>query len=110
MTRRACRWLGVAAFAPALHLTTQVQAAAGLTKPGGGLSALGGLIVTGAAAASQAIDERALLTPAAYALLPAVQKECTAALSASNSWGGVRPGSDRASGREHHRALPRARR
>ncbi len=83
--------LGVAAFAPASHLTTQVQAAAGLTKPGGGLSALGGLIVTGAAAASQAIDERALLTPAAYALLPAVQKECTAALSASNSWGGLAP-------------------
>jgi pimeloyl-ACP methyl ester carboxylesterase len=83
--------LGVAAFAPASHLTTQFRAAAILTKPGGGLSALGGLILTGAAAVSQAIDLHALLTPAAIALLPAVQKECTAALSASNSWGGLAP-------------------
>ena len=82
---------GVAAFAPASHLKTQVQAAGALTKPGGGLSALGGLILTGAAAASQAVDLHALLTPAAYALVPAVQRECTAALSAPNSWGGLAP-------------------
>ena len=83
--------LGIAAFAPASHLTTQVQAAGALTKPGGGLSALGGLIVTGAAAASHAIDLKALLSPAAYALLPAVQRECTTALSQPNSWGGLAP-------------------
>jgi Secretory lipase len=82
---------GIGAFAPASHLKTQVQAAGALTKPGGGLSALGGLILTGAAAASQAIDLHALLTPAAYALVPAVQRECTAALSQPNSWGGLAP-------------------
>ena len=82
---------GVAAFAPASHLGTQVQAAGALTEPGGGLSALGALILTGAAAASQAVDLHALLTPAAYALVPAVQRECTAALSAPNSWGGLAP-------------------
>jgi pimeloyl-ACP methyl ester carboxylesterase len=82
---------GIAAFAPASHLATQVKAAAALTTPGGGLSALGGLIVTGAAAASKAINLRALLSPAAYKLLPAVQHECTDALSKSNSWGGLAP-------------------
>ncbi len=82
---------GIAAFAPASHLATQVKAAAALTKPGGGLSALGGLIVTGAAAASKTIDLKALLTPAAYALVPAVQRECTEALSKPHSWGGLAP-------------------
>ncbi len=83
--------LGVAAFAPASHLTAQFKAAAVLTKPGGGLSALGGLILTGAAAVSKAVNLHALLTPAAIALLPAVEHECTAALSAANSWGGLAP-------------------
>lgn len=46
------KFVGVAAFAPASHFTTQFQAAGSLTTPGGGLSALGGLILTSAAAAS----------------------------------------------------------
>jgi pimeloyl-ACP methyl ester carboxylesterase len=85
------RLLGVSAFAPASHLTTQVKAAGALTQPGGGLSALGGLILTGAATASRAVDLTALLTPRAVALLPQVRTECLGALSASNSWGGLAP-------------------
>ena len=88
---RASRSPASPRFAPASHLETQVQAAGALTEPGGGLSALGALILTGAAAASQAVDLHALLTPAAFALVPAVQRECTAALSAPNSWGGLAP-------------------
>ena len=84
-------FVGVAAFAPASHLLTQVEAAHLLTAPGGGLSALGALIVTGAAADSSAIDLHALLSPAAYALVPQVGRECLAQLAEPNSWGGLAP-------------------
>jgi pimeloyl-ACP methyl ester carboxylesterase len=89
--RPSLRFVGVAAFAPASHLLTQVEAAHDLTSPGGGLSALGALIVTGAAADSSAINLHALLTPAAYALLPQVGDKCLAQLGQPNSWGGLAP-------------------
>ncbi len=85
------KFVGVAAFAPASHLLTQVEAAHDLTAPGGGLSALGALIVVGAAADSSAINLHALLSPAAYALLPEVGRECLAQLAEPNSWGGLAP-------------------
>lgn len=89
--RPSLTFVGVAAFAPASHLLTQVEAAHDLTAPGGGLSALGALIVTGAAADSSAVDLHALLSPAAYALLPEVGRECLAQLAEPNSWGGLAP-------------------
>ncbi len=85
------KFVGVAAFAPASELKTQFQAAAGLTAPGGGLSAIGGLILTSAHADTNTVDLQSLLTPQAIALLPAVQHECLAQLSESNSWGGLPP-------------------
>jgi pimeloyl-ACP methyl ester carboxylesterase len=88
---RPMRFVGVAAFAPASHLLTQVKAAPALTAPGGGLSALGALIVVGAAADSNAINLHALLSPAAYSLLPEVGRECLSQLAAPNSWGGLAP-------------------
>jgi len=87
--RSSLTFVGVAAFAPASHPLTQVEAAHDLTAPGGGLSALGALIVTGAAADSSAIDLHALLSPAAGALLPEVAHECLAQLAEPNSWGGL---------------------
>lgn len=85
------KFLGVAAFAPASHLLTQVKAAPALTSPGGGLSGIGALIVVGAAVDSSSVDLRALLTPAAYALVPEVGRECLPQLSEPNSWGGLAP-------------------
>jgi pimeloyl-ACP methyl ester carboxylesterase len=87
----AMKFVGVAAFAPASHITTQVRAAPALTTPGGGLSALGALIVTSAAADSSAVDLHALLSPAAFALVPQVGRECLAQLAAPSSWGGLAP-------------------
>lgn len=89
--RPSMRFVGVAAFAPASHLLTQVEAAHALTSPGGDLSALGALIVAGAAADSPAINLHALLTPMAYALLPEVGRECLGQLAKPNSWGGLAP-------------------
>jgi pimeloyl-ACP methyl ester carboxylesterase len=85
------KFLGVAAFAPASHLLTQVQAAPTLTSPGGGLSGIGALIVVAAAADSSTIDLHALLSPAAFALVPEVGTECLPQLSGPNSWGGLAP-------------------
>jgi pimeloyl-ACP methyl ester carboxylesterase len=87
----ALKLVGVAAFAPASHITPQVQAAGSLTAPGGALSALGGLILTSAAAASPAVHLSALLTPAALALVPEVQRECLTQLAEPSSWGGLAP-------------------
>ncbi len=84
--------VGVAAFAPASHLVDEVKAASAVSTPGGGLTAIGGLLVTGAAANSRAVDLPALLTPRAFALLPEVQHECLAQLGDPNSWGGLAPG------------------
>ena len=84
-------FVGVAAYAPASHITTQVQAAGALTSPGGALSALGGLILTSAAADSPAVHLSALPTPAALALVPAVQRTCLAQLAQPNYWGGLAP-------------------
>ncbi len=83
--------VGVAAFAPASHITTEFKAAGSLTSPGGGLSGIGALIVTSAAADSPAVHLNALLTPAAQQLLPEVKTECLGALSKPNSWGGLAP-------------------
>jgi pimeloyl-ACP methyl ester carboxylesterase len=94
MTKRGGRklhFVGVVAFAPASHLLPQVKAAPALTSPGGGLSGLGALIVVGAAAYSSSIDLHALLTPAAFALVPEVSRECLTQLSQPNSWGGLAP-------------------
>ncbi len=93
--------VGVAAFAPASHITTEFKAAGALTGPGGGLSGIGALIGVSAAADSPAVNLGALLTPAARALVPEVQTECLGALSKPNSWGGlapakiIQPGADR---------------
>lgn len=81
----------MAAFAPASHITLQVKAAGALTKPGGGLSALGGLILVSAAADSSAVHLSALLNPPALALVPAVEQKCLGALAAPTSWGGLAP-------------------
>lgn len=87
----ALHFVGVVAFAPASHLLTQVQAAPALTSPGGGLSGLGALIVVGAAASDPAINLQALLSPAAFALVPQVSTECLTQLSEPTSWGGLAP-------------------
>lgn len=86
-------FVGVAAFAPASHITTQFQVAGRLKNPGGELSALGGLIAVSAAADSSAVNLSALLAPPALALVPAVQTECLGQLSEPSSWGGLAPAS-----------------
>jgi pimeloyl-ACP methyl ester carboxylesterase len=82
--------VGVAAFAPASHLSTQITAAKSLTAPSA-LSGLGSLILTGAATASPAVNLRQILSPAAFALVPQVETLCLNQLSKSNSWGGLAP-------------------
>ncbi len=83
--------VGVAAFAPASHISTEVAAASALHGPGGGLSGIGGLIVVSAAADSAAVHLSQLLTQPALALVPAVQTACLGTLSEASSWGGLAP-------------------
>ena len=82
---------GVAAFAPASHISTIVGAAALIQSPGGSLSGTGALLLAGAAAGDPAVNLKALLTPQAYALLPDVERRCLGQLSEPDSWGGVAP-------------------
>lgn len=82
---------GVAAYAPASHLGTEIRARGALTSPGGGLSAIGGLILEGAATVSSAIHLKAILEPAAYKLVPQIDKVCLAQLGQPDSWGGIPP-------------------
>lgn len=82
--------MGVDAFAPVSHAKTMVDLASRVTTPGGGLSALGALIVSGAATASPSTIKPAdLLTPRAFKLFPQTETKCVAQLSASTSWGGL---------------------
>jgi pimeloyl-ACP methyl ester carboxylesterase len=82
--------VGVAAFAPASHISTQIKAAASLTTPSG-VSALGALILTGAAAGSPAVKLPQILSPQALALVPQVDTKCLGQLSQTDSWGGLAP-------------------
>lgn len=81
---------GVVAFAPASHILDEVKLAKSLTSPSG-LSGLGSLLVTGAAAADPKIDLQKLLTPEAAALVPQVEQKCLGQLSAPDSWGALAP-------------------
>jgi pimeloyl-ACP methyl ester carboxylesterase len=85
------KFLGVVAFAPASHISTEFKAAAALTAPGGELTALGGLILDSSAASSKAVDLKALLTSRAFALVPDTNRECLGPLGQPNSWGGLAP-------------------
>ena len=82
---------GVDAFAPASHIKEEVELAAGLTSPGGGLSGIGSLLVAGAIAADPAIKPSEILSPAALALYPQVDKTCLGQLGQSDSFGGLAP-------------------
>jgi pimeloyl-ACP methyl ester carboxylesterase len=82
--------VGTVAFAPASHTEQEIDAAGALTTPSAD-SALGALIVVGAATASPALELAQLLSPQAQSLLGQVASECLPALGATDSWGGLAP-------------------
>lgn len=82
---------GVVAVAPASHIKTIVSLAASFNDPGGSLSGTGALFLTGASHGAPAVDLSALLSPAANALVPDVEKKCLSGLSKADSWGGLAP-------------------
>ena len=85
------RLRGVAAYAPASHLKDQLHLAPGLTGPGGGLSAFGGLIAAGVAAGSSTVTLDTLLSDKARALVPQLDTKCVFQLGLSDSWGALAP-------------------
>jgi len=82
---------GVAAFAPASHISEEANAVGGLTTPGGGLSGIASLVAVGAATQISGLNAKTLFTPAAAALYPQIDKTCLQQLGASDSFGGIAP-------------------
>jgi pimeloyl-ACP methyl ester carboxylesterase len=82
---------GVAAFAPASHISAEADAVGGLTTPGGGLSAIATLVAIGGGSQIAGLDEQALFTPAAQKLYPQIDATCLGQLGAANSFGGLAP-------------------
>jgi len=90
--------LGVDAYAPGSHIHEEVEAARGLTTASP-LSVIGALLVGGLVAASPSTFKPAdMLTPAALALLPDIEKRCNDELGAADSWGGIAPAAIRREG------------
>jgi alpha-beta hydrolase superfamily lysophospholipase len=81
---------GVAAYAPASHITLLVKGAAALTQPNS-LSGLGGMLVSGAGSSSPPVDVAKLMTPEANALFPQTRRLCLPQLSKPTSWGALAP-------------------
>jgi pimeloyl-ACP methyl ester carboxylesterase len=84
---------GVDALAPASHIKEEIELSRALTQPSP-LSVIGSLLVSGLIAADPStFTPQAMLTPAAQALLPDVERRCLADLGKSDSWGGLAPAS-----------------
>ncbi|MDK1473483.1 lipase family protein [Streptomyces sp. 549] len=80
----------VAAVAPANHLLDQVRATARLPARGAGGPALTPLLLSGAMGGDPAIRPHRVLSAAAYALWPHVDRRCPAGLGEPDSWGRLR--------------------
>lgn len=81
---------GTVAYAPASNLADQVPLAKALTGPGGGLSALIGMIARGLDVATD-LAPATFLSDTALGLYPATLQDCVGDLAAPASWGGVAP-------------------
>jgi pimeloyl-ACP methyl ester carboxylesterase len=91
------RLRGAASLAPASHMSEIVGLASSFTTVNaitGGLSALGGMILDGAALVHPSLREAYAaggLSPAARALMKDVGDRCLEALGKPDSWGGIAP-------------------
>jgi fermentation-respiration switch protein FrsA (DUF1100 family) len=91
------RLRGAASLAPASHMSEIVGLASSFTTVNaitGGLSALGGMILDGAALVHPSLREAYAaggLSPAARALMKDVGDRCLEALGRPDSWGGIAP-------------------
>src|SRR4051812_11641946 len=79
------------AFAPASHLSEQVSLARAATSPGGGLSAIGSLIVRSTDAANPGLHLSSIFTDKFAALYPETLTKCLPQLGQSDSMGGLAP-------------------
>jgi pimeloyl-ACP methyl ester carboxylesterase len=82
---------GTVAFAPASHLDEQIPVTTVLTQPGGGLSALISLIVTGVGIANPSFNPQAILSPRAQDLSAQTVTQCLPELAATDVFGGLAP-------------------
>src|SRR4051812_10870357 len=82
---------GTVAFAPASHLSEQVSLARAATSPGGGLSAIGSLIVRSTDAANPGLHLSSIFTDKFAALYPETLTKCLPQLGQSDSMGGLAP-------------------
>jgi pimeloyl-ACP methyl ester carboxylesterase len=82
---------GTVAFAPASHLSEQVSLVRSATSPGGGLSAIGALIVRATDVANPGLHLASLFTDKFAALYPQTLTKCLPELGQSDSIGGLAP-------------------
>jgi pimeloyl-ACP methyl ester carboxylesterase len=82
---------GTVALAPASHIDDQLPLVAGLTTPGGALSATVALVLRGIATAQLSLDIASLLSAQAAALYPRALADCISRLARSDSFGGLSP-------------------
>jgi len=84
---------GADIYAPGSHIHEEIELTRNF-KTASPLSVIGALLTGGALAAyPQTIKADEMLTPAALALLPDIEKRCNADLAKTDSWGGIGPGS-----------------
>jgi pimeloyl-ACP methyl ester carboxylesterase len=79
------------AFAPASHLSEQVSFARAATSPGGGLSAIGSLVVRSTDVAHPGLHLASLFTDKFAALYPQTLTKCLPQLGQPDSIGGLAP-------------------
>src|SRR4051794_13123412 len=79
------------AFAPASHLSEQISLVRAVTSPGGGLSAIGSLIVRSTDVANPGLHLSSIFTDKFAALYPQTLTKCLPQLGQSDSMGGLAP-------------------
>ena len=82
---------GTVAFAPASHISELISAVRAVTSPGGGLSALGSLIVRAIDVTNPGLNLSSLFTDKFAALYPETLTKCQPQLGQSDSMGGLAP-------------------